>query len=199
MRAFILYANPVATCFGAALHKQVVTTLRSRGYEIDDCDLYVESFDPMKEQERVEYHDATLNMARVAVYANRLLAADALVLVYPVWNEGFPAILKGFFDRVFIPGVSFRIGPEGAATPNLQKLKNLAAVCTYGANCAATPNLQKLKNLAAVCTYGANRMSTFLGDPPRRVVNGTSTRSWQQSTLTVDSIPRSQRRSPTSS
>ena len=97
--------HPVATSFGAALHKQVVTTLRSRGFEIDDCDLRVESFDPtMNEQERMEYHDATLNMARVAVYANRLLAADALVLVYPVWNEGFPAILKGFFDRVFIPG-----------------------------------------------------------------------------------------------
>ena len=150
MRAFILYANPVATSFGAVLHQQVVTTLRSRGYEIDDCDLYVKSFDPiMTKQERMEYHDATLNRARVAVYADRLLAADALVLVYPVWNEGFPAILKGFFDRVFIPGVSFTIGPDGAATPNLEKLKKLAAVCTYG----------------------ADRVSTFLlGDPPRRVV-----------------------------
>ena len=63
-------------------------------------------------------------------YADGLLAAEALVLIYPVWNEGFPAILKGFFDRVFIPGVSFKIGPDGAAIPNLQKLRKLAAVCT---------------------------------------------------------------------
>jgi NAD(P)H dehydrogenase (quinone) len=34
-------------------------------------------------------------------------AAEALVLVYPVWNYGYPAILKGWFDRVFLPGVSF--------------------------------------------------------------------------------------------
>ncbi len=136
--------------FGATLHKQVATTLRSRGHKIDDCDLYAESFDPvMGEQERVQYHNAELNRAPIAGYADRLLAAEALVLIYPVWNEGFPAILKGFFDRVFIPGVSFKIGPGGAAVPNLQKLRKLAAVCTYG----------------------ASRTTSFLlGDPPKRVV-----------------------------
>ena len=150
LRVFILYANPVAASFGATLHKQVVTTLRSRGHEIDDCDLYAESFNPvMGEQERMRYHNAELNRAPIAAYADRLLAAEALVLIYPVWNEGFPAILKGFFDRVFIPGVSFKIGPDGAAIPNLQKLRKLAAVCTYG----------------------ASRTTSFLlGDPPKRVV-----------------------------
>ena len=103
----------------------------------------------MSEQERIDYHDTTTNKTHVSAYANRLLAAEALVLVYPVWNEGFPAILKGFFDRVFIPGVSFKIGPDGAAAPSLQNLKKIAAVCTYG----------------------ADRLSTvLLGDPPRRVV-----------------------------
>jgi NAD(P)H dehydrogenase (quinone) len=150
LRVFLLYANPVVASFGATLHKQVVTTLRSRGHEIDDCDLYAESFNPvMGEQERMRYHNADLNRAPIAAYADRLLAAEALVLVYPVWNEGFPAILKGFFDRVFIPGVSFKIGPDGAAIPNLQKLRKLAAVCTYG----------------------ASRTTSFLlGDPPKRVV-----------------------------
>jgi NAD(P)H dehydrogenase (quinone) len=46
--------------FGATLHRQVVTTLRSRGHEIDDCDLYAESFDPaMGEQEARERHYCT--------------------------------------------------------------------------------------------------------------------------------------------
>jgi putative NADPH-quinone reductase len=150
VRVFILYANPVAKSFGAALHREVVMVLQSRGHDIDDCDLYAESFNPvMSEQERIDYHNATTNRVGTSVYADRLLAADGLVLVYPVWNEGFPAILKGFFDRVFIPGVSFSIGPDGVATPNLQKVKKLAAVCTYG----------------------ANHMSTILlGDPPKRVV-----------------------------
>ena len=73
----------------------------------------------------MQYHDVALNRGPISAYADRLLAAEALVLVYPVWNEGFPAILKGFFDRVFIPGVSFTIGPDGAPVPNLQKLRKL--------------------------------------------------------------------------
>ena len=110
LRVFILYANPVALSFGAALRKQAIGALRSRGHEINDCDLYAESFDPvMREQERMQYHDVELNRAPIAPYADRLLAAEALVLIYPVWNEGFPAILKGFFDRVFIPGVIPRL------------------------------------------------------------------------------------------
>jgi NAD(P)H dehydrogenase (quinone) len=150
LRVLILYANPVASSFGATLHSEVVTTLRSRGHEIDDCDLYAERFDPvLSEQERIQYHDIKLNRAHIAAYADRLLAAEALILVYPVWNEGFPAILKGFFDRVFIPGVSFTVGPDGTLTTNLQKLQKIAAVCTYGAT---------------------HPINFLLGDPPRRVV-----------------------------
>jgi NAD(P)H dehydrogenase (quinone) len=126
LRVFILYANPVAVSFGAALRRQTVAALISRGHVIDDCDLHAERFNPvMGEQERMQYHDVALNRGPIAAYADRLLAAEALVLIYPVWNEGFPAILKGFFDRVFIPGVSFTIGPDGAPVPNLQKLRKL--------------------------------------------------------------------------
>jgi putative NADPH-quinone reductase len=97
-------ANPVTVSFGATLHREVVKTLRSSMHEIDDCDLYAERFDPvLSEQERMQYHDLRLNRTHINTYANRLLAAEALILVYPVWNEGFPAILKGFFDRVSFP------------------------------------------------------------------------------------------------
>jgi NAD(P)H-dependent FMN reductase len=65
-------------------------------------------------------HDLELNRAHIAAYADRLVPAEGLILVYPVWNEGFPAILKGFFDRVFIPGVSFTVGPDGALVQSAQ-------------------------------------------------------------------------------
>jgi NAD(P)H dehydrogenase (quinone) len=149
MRVLILYANPVETSYGAALHREAIAALSSRGHAIDDCDLYAESFDPsLSKEERIGYHETATNRIGVSPYADRLLAADALILIYPVWNEGFPAILKGFLDRVFLPGVSFKI-----------------------VNGASQPNLQNLKKISAVCTYGADRLSTFLlGDPPRRVV-----------------------------
>ena len=150
LRVLILYANPVATSYGAALHGRVIEGLRKSGHRIDDCDHYPESFDPvMSPRERVTYQDTAVNRATVSSHVDRVMAAEALVLIYPVWNEGFPAILKGFFDRVFIPGVSLSMSSDGAGVPSLGGLKKLAAVCTYG----------------------ADRFTSFvLGDPPRRVV-----------------------------
>ena len=149
MRALVLFAHPVETSYQAALHRIVVTTLEQAGHEVDDCDLYAEGFEPvMSRAERIDYHDTTLCRKPVEGYVNRVLGADCLVLVFPVWNYGYPAILKGFFDRVFLPGVSFELS-DG-------KLR---------------PTLHNIRKLAAVATYGGNRWRTVLmGDPPRRIV-----------------------------
>jgi putative NADPH-quinone reductase len=150
MRVLVLYAHPFEASFVAALHRRVVDTLRSRGHEVDDCDLNVEGFDPvLSRQDRIDYNNTALNRVRVAPYIDRLLAAESLVLVFPVWNEGFPAILKGYFDRVFLPGVSVEMKADGSCSPSLRNVKKLAAVCTYG--------LDHLRTM-------------FAGDPPRRVV-----------------------------
>jgi NAD(P)H dehydrogenase (quinone) len=150
MRVLVLYAHPVETSFSAALHTEVVAALRAGGHDVDDCDLNVEGFDPvMSRQQRLDYHDTTINRAAVAPYVDRLLAAEAIVLVFPVWNYGFPAILKGFVDKVFLPGVSFVLGDDGSYTSSLRHVKKLGAVCTYG---------------------GGRIRSYLMGDPPRRVV-----------------------------
>jgi NAD(P)H dehydrogenase (quinone) len=110
MRVLVLYAHPVDTSYCSALHERVVASLREGGHEVDDCDLHAEGFDPvLSRSERLSYHDVPANTSSVARYVERLKAADALVIVSPVWNFGFPAILKGFFDRVFLPGVSFSL------------------------------------------------------------------------------------------
>jgi putative NADPH-quinone reductase len=99
MRVLVVYAHPLAISFNAALHAQVLATLGARGHEIDDCDLYAESFDPvLTAEDLLLYNDIPANRQRVASYVDRLLAANALILMYPVWNEGFPAIMKGFLD-----------------------------------------------------------------------------------------------------
>ncbi|MFN3972390.1 MAG: NAD(P)H-dependent oxidoreductase [Gemmobacter sp.] len=148
-RALVLFAHPCAESFSAALHGAVVQSLRGRGLEVDDCDLYAEGFSPvLTAAERRGYHEVGPHVAPVAGYVERVRAAEAIVLVFPVWNFGFPAILKGFFDRVFLPGVSFRL-EEGMVRPNLTQVRALAAVTTYG----------------------GTRMRAYLaGDPPRHVV-----------------------------
>jgi NAD(P)H dehydrogenase (quinone) len=148
-RVLVLFAHPCPESFGAALHGTVVAALTAGGWQVDDCDLYAEGFDPvLTAAERRGYHDVPGNRGPVQAYVDRLQAAQALVLVFPVWNYGYPAILKGFFDRVFLPGVSFHL-----------------------ANGKVAPGLHNIKALAAVTTYGGSWLKTFLaGDPPRKVI-----------------------------
>ncbi len=148
MRVLVLFAHPVETSYNAALHRTAVEALKAAGHEVDDCDLYAERFNPvLSRQERLDYHDEAIATKPVQHYVDRLRAAEALVLCTPVWNYGYPAILKGFFDRVFLPGVSFKL-VDGKVVPNLRHIRKLAAVTTYG----------------------GNRFRTILmGDPPRRI------------------------------
>jgi len=148
-RALVLFAHPVPESFAAALHVRVVDRLAARGWEVDDCDLHAEGFAPvLTAAERRGYHDTATNTAPVQGYVDRLRAAEALVMVFPVWNFGYPAILKGFLDRVFLPGVSFRL--EGGRV---------------------RPNLAHIRCLAAVTTYGGTRLRAMLAcDPPRACV-----------------------------
>jgi len=149
MRILVLFAHPVETSFVAELHRVVVEVLAEAGHDVDDCDLYAEGFQPvLSRQERIDYHDLAVNRQNIEPYVERLLSADALILVHPVWNFGFPAILKGFFDRVLVPGVSFHL-VDGKLRPCLHNIRKLAAIVTYG---------------------GERWRALMVGDPPRKVV-----------------------------
>lgn len=148
MRVLVLFAHPVEDSFSAALHALVLEGLQAAGHEVDDLDLYKEDFDPrLSREERLAYHDLDVNRQAVAPYVDRLLAAEALVIVHPVWNFGYPAILKGFFDRVFLPGVSFGLR-NGKVVPILHNIRRLSIVTTYG---------------------GSRLRALLVGDPPRKV------------------------------
>ncbi|MBX4870145.1 NAD(P)H-dependent oxidoreductase (plasmid) [Rhizobium bangladeshense] len=133
MRVLVLHSHPVEESYGKALYKQTLESLRHAGHDVDGCDLYAENFDPVLSQhDRLAYHDYPGNTEPVKSYVERLKRAEGLVLVTPVWNFGFPAILKGYFDRVWLPGVSFEL-IEGKVESRLRHIRRLAAVLTYGA------------------------------------------------------------------
>jgi putative NADPH-quinone reductase len=150
MRVLVVHAHPVETSFNRALNDRVVDSLRGAGHEVDALNLYAEDFAAaMSREERLRYHDVPENQTpAIKPYVDRLLAAEGLVFVYPVWNYGFPAILKGYFDRIFLPGVSFTLD-DGKLLPNLTNIRKVTFITTYG----------------------GDRWRTWLmGDPPRRVV-----------------------------
>lgn len=133
MRYLVIYAHPVDDSFVAALHRKVVSALHAAGHAVDDCDLHAEGFMPvLSAAERQTYHDTGANHDAVQKEIGRLLACEGLVFVFPTWWYGMPAILKGYIDRVWLPGVAFTLDGGGRTRPLLHHVLRFAVVTTYG-------------------------------------------------------------------
>ena len=150
MRVLVVYCHPVETSFHAALHAEVVKNLRAAGHTVDDCDLYAEGFNPvLSREERIGYHDVPSNQLALASHVERLRQAEAIVFCFPTWCFGLPAMLKGYFDRLFMPGVAFDISDPADVKPMLTHIKRISAVVTYGR---------------------PRWVAWYMGDPPRKMV-----------------------------
>jgi len=150
MRVHYLYCHPQATSFHAAIRARALAGLAAARHEVDLLDLYDDRFDPvMWEAERRDYHDTARNQAGLAGYIARLRAADALIVQFPVWSFGMPAMLKGYFDRMMMPGVAFDLSNPARAKPLLGNLRRIAGIATYG-----RPRIR----------------AVAVGDPPRKMV-----------------------------
>jgi len=150
MKILYIYCHPLPESFHGAIRSEALGALQEAGHAVDLCDLYAEKFDPvMGADERRDYHDLSKNQSRVTDYVRRLRDADALICQFPVWSFGPPAMLKGWFDRLFMPGVAFDL-----SNPNM-----------------AIPLLRNLRRIAAITTYGRPWWNALLvGDPPRRIM-----------------------------
>ena len=128
MRLLLVIAHPLEDSYTFALANAARDALTAKGHSVDWLDLYAEDFDPrLTASERRGYFDLPYDSSAVADHVARLKSADGLVLVFPHWWFGFPAILKGWFDRVFAPGIAFEHPPGGG--PITRKLTNIRLIC----------------------------------------------------------------------
>jgi NAD(P)H dehydrogenase (quinone) len=132
MKILIIYAHPQDNSFQARLHHCAKETLTAREHVVDDCDLYAERFQPvLSKEELCIYHNVDLNYDLVETYVKRLREAEVLMFIFPTWWYGMPAILRGYFDRVWLPGVSFGI-KDGKTYALLSNIKRMAVITTCG-------------------------------------------------------------------
>jgi len=120
MHVLIVHAHPEPASFNAALKDVAADTLRQLGHTVAVSDLYAQRFDPV---ERGEHYRGRADPERFAALAEqwhasrtgtlpadvrreiaRLERADLVLLQFPLWWHAPPAILKGWFDRVFVNG-----------------------------------------------------------------------------------------------
>lgn len=135
MNCLVVFAHPLTDSLNGRFLTLVVSELEAAGHEVTLLDLYRLDFDPrLSVAERSVHYDEEAARRIAHDHARLLEAADALVLVFPTWWFGLPAILKGWIDRCFGPGVGFHHAePKGGPIePALTRLKHFLAFTTLG-------------------------------------------------------------------
>ena len=136
MRLLLVFCHPDTDSFGAALRLAAAEALRSAGHELHEIDLYAQGFDPVfSRAEKASYlSDTQRNIDGVAEHVAALRWAEGWVVVYPTWFYGAPAMLKGWLERVWLPGVAFRIAPakERTIRGELGNIRLFVGITTSG-------------------------------------------------------------------
>lgn len=131
MQALVVLAHPLSDSLCAHLAHEAIDALRARGATVDVLNLYAEDFQPALTAAERRLHYATPQPGPdIVALQQRLAAADMLVLVFPTWWFSLPAILKGWFDRVWAPKFAFEHGTP--IKPLLRGLKSCLVVTTLG-------------------------------------------------------------------
>lgn len=133
MQILIVFCHPAQDSFQRSILDELVRRLEGDGHAVHAFDLYGEGFDPVlgleawRAHRRDQAHPETLS-AHLEAFA----AAEGLVLVYPTWWYGLPAMLKGWIDRVWQPGLAFSMQGGAFQTHALTRLRRFAVITTYG-------------------------------------------------------------------
>jgi NAD(P)H dehydrogenase (quinone) len=150
MRILYIFCHPLPESFHAAIKARALSALKEAGHDVDLLDLYAEKFDPvLSEEARRHYHDTSRNRVGLEDYIARLVAAEILVVQFPTWCFNMPAMLKGFLDRMIMPGVAFDLSDPAHVRPMLGNIKHIVGIVTYGR---------------------PRHMALWMGDPPRKIV-----------------------------
>lgn len=135
MRALVVIAHPSPQGFTQELARRATAGLRAAGHTVESIDLYSIGFRAaMSTAERAAYHgEQPILDPVVRQHADLVRSVDALVFVYPTWWSGLPAILKGWLERVMVPGVGFRFDDRsGKVRPGLTNIEHIVGISTYG-------------------------------------------------------------------
>jgi putative NADPH-quinone reductase len=130
MHVMVTLDHPWPQSFNHTILNVVVTALRANDHTVDVLDLHREHFDPVLHVEELAvYKTGKYLDPKVGEYQRRIQQADHLVYIFPVWWEVMPALLKGFFDKVFLPEWAFA---EADAAPLLTHIRGATAITTMG-------------------------------------------------------------------
>lgn len=110
-KILVILGHSMADSLCGAISDRYVSAAQAAGHDVQLLQLGQLKFDPVLHQgyRQIQTLEPDLIQAQ-----NLITWADHITLVYPVWWGGAPALLKGFIDRVFVPGFAFKFHPQSA-------------------------------------------------------------------------------------
>jgi len=126
--ALVVFCHPKPDDPTRGLLEATVSGLSAAGHTVEVIDMYRDGFDATLSPD--EWHAYTTPHAQPGEprYAELLASATVLAFVFPMWWSGPPSMLKGFFDRILVPGVAFDLADTGRVSPGLRGLRRIIVV-----------------------------------------------------------------------
>lgn len=129
----VVHCHPLTDSYNHALFRTILAALEEKGHQVVATDLYRAGFDPvMHAAERRSYYEPRYDDAAVAAETALLRRVEGIIFCFPQWWFSLPAMLKGYFDRVWAPGIAFTHNPKGGIRPLLTHIRLFGVVTTYG-------------------------------------------------------------------
>lgn len=134
MRVLLVVAHPDAGSFTHACASAAQRGLVAAGHHVDVLDLHVEGVRAAMSAEEHRAYEGPEPILDPIIdrHAALLRQADAVAFAYPTWWSALPAILKGWLDRVMVPGVAFVFDDRRLVRPGLGHIRHIIGITTYG-------------------------------------------------------------------
>ena len=131
MRHAVILGHPNSGSFNAAVANAYVDAVRTLGHQAGLRDLYALGFQPCLQACELPWRDDFAVLADVEAERQAIAGAEVIVLVYPLWFNAPPAIIKGYVERVF--GLGFGYAAAAPGTRPLLAGKRMVSISTSGA------------------------------------------------------------------
>ena len=117
MNVLIILGHPDKKSFNHAIAKACIAQVESNGHTVLFHDLYAEKFNPLHQIDNLNQNEEVDDI--VKIHCSHLKKSDAIIVIHPNWWGQPPAIIKGWLDRVFLPGVAYDFisNNKGKQTP----------------------------------------------------------------------------------
>lgn len=125
--------EPHNRSFCAAICKALMKSEAEKGNEVDLIDLHADGFDPvMSSRDLKNWRLGKPMNDQIANYQQRIIDADRIAFIFPIWWELMPAMTKGFIDKVYAKNVLYDQPKKGPMRTKLDRSKRVAVFSAMG-------------------------------------------------------------------